>query len=264
MTATSAVHDLPERWEIGGLLFDVFLRPGRSTLEITVERDASLSLKVPDRATTEQVEAFVAAKRHWIFRKLAEKDALFHPSVVKQLIDGEGFAYLGRSHRLLLVDDQDLPAKLVRGRLRVRRADASEGGVAIIRRWYQHAGTSWLARRVQPWAARMGAGDVTIDVTGLGYRWGSVGKANKVNIHWATLQLPPALIDYVIVHELAHLDEVNHTPRFWRLVGRVLPDFEQRKDALAREGARLWLGDLAAPVGRVGSVGKSDLVTVSV
>lgn len=245
MTATSTLQDLPERWEVDGLLFHVVPRPGRATIEITVERDASLSLKVPGQATTDQVAAFVAAKRSWIFRKLAEKDALFHPPVVKQLVDGEGFAYLGRSYRLLLVDDQDVSARLERGRLRVRRADATSDGVAVIRRWYQQTGLSWLARRVQPWAARMGAGDVTVDVATLGYRWGSVGKANKVNIHWATLQLAPALIDYVLVHELAHLEEINHTPRFWQLVGRALPDFEQRKDALAHLGATLWLGDIA-------------------
>jgi len=111
------------------------------TLEITVERDASLSLKVPDQATSDQITAFVAAKRSWIFRKLAEKDALFHPPVVKQLVDGEGFAYLGRSHRLLLVEnDQDVPARLELGRLRVRRADVSSDGVAVIRRWYQRTG----------------------------------------------------------------------------------------------------------------------------
>jgi predicted metal-dependent hydrolase len=239
-----AAERLPERWEVDGLVFDVVPRPARATLEITVERDASLSLKVPDRATTGQVEAFVSAKRAWIFRKLAEKDALFHPPVVKQLIDGEGFAYLGRGHRLLLVDRQDVPAKLQRGRLRVRRADARTDGVAVIRRWYQATGSSWLTRRVQPWAARLGANDITVDVAGLGYRWGSVGKGNRVNIHWATLQLPPTLIDYVLVHELAHLEETNHTPRFWQLVGRVLPDFDRRKDALAHQGAELWLGDV--------------------
>lgn len=235
---------LPERWEVDGLTFAVVPRPGRSTLEITVERDASLSLKVPQQATQTQVEAFVAAKRGWIFRKLAEKDALFHPAVVKQLISGEGFSYLGRSHRLLIVDDLDVAIKLGRGRLCARRAELARDGVAVIRRWYQSTGALWLARRVGPWTGRMGVGDVTVEVAGLGYRWGSVGQAGRVNVHWATLQLPPALIDYVLVHELAHLEETNHTPRFWQLVGQALPDFEQRKDALARRGAELWLGDV--------------------
>ena len=244
MTASTRAL-VPERWEVGGLTFAVFSRPERSTLEITVERDASLSLKLPERATRDQAEAFVTAKRGWIFRKLAEKDALFHPPVVKQLVDGEGFSYLGRSHRLLVVDRLDVPIKIERGRLRVRRADLAHDGVAVIRRWYQSTGAAWLARRIQPWAARMGVGDVAVDVAGLGYRWGSVGKPDRVNVHWATLQLPPALIDYVLVHELAHLEETNHTPRFWQLVGRVLPDYERRKDTLARRGAELWLGDVS-------------------
>lgn len=241
---TEAVVALPARWEANGLTFAVEHRPSRSTLEITVERDASLSIKVPDGATRSQIEAFVAAKRSWIFRKLAEKDALFHPPVIKQLVDGEGFAYLGRSHRLLVVDDQDLAVKLERGRLRARRANIASDGVAAIRRWYQATGTPWLSRRAGPWAARMSAHDVTVDVAGLGYRWGSVSTGNRINIHWATLQLPPALIDYVLVHELAHLDEPNHTPRFWQLVARALPDYERRKDTLARKGAELWLGDV--------------------
>lgn len=243
-TETLAAAVLPQRWEFDGLVFDVVPRPRRSTLEITVERDATLSLKVPKQATRGQVETFVATKRSWIYRKLAEKDALFHPRVVKQLIDGEGFAYLGRSYRLLLVDEQDTPAKLERGRLRVRRADATASGVAVIRRWYQATGEAWLTRRVQPWAERIGAPDATVEVAGLGFRWGSVGMPRRVNVHWATLQLPPALIDYVLVHELAHLEERNHTRRFWQLVARVLPDYEARKDTLARRGAELWLGDV--------------------
>ena len=234
-----------ERWDFGGLAFAVVPRPRRTTLEITVERDASLSVKVPENATRAQVEAFVTAKRGWIFRKLAEKDALFHPPVLKQLVDGEGFSYLGRSHRLLLLDDLDTPVKLERGRLQVRRVDLATDGGAVIRRWYQSTGTAWLSRRVKPWAARMGVEDVVVEVAGLGYRWGSVSSANRINIHWATLQLSPGLIDYVLVHELAHLDELNHTPRFWQLVARALPDAEYRKDALARRGAELWLGDIA-------------------
>jgi predicted metal-dependent hydrolase len=69
----------------------------------------------------------------------------------------------------------------------------------------------------------------------------------NLDAHWATLQLPPTLIDYVLVHELAHLHETNYTPRFWQLVGRVMPDFEQRKDVLTRRGAQLWLGDVVTP-----------------
>ena len=82
-----------------------------------------------------------------------------------------------------------------------------------------------------------------IDVRDLGYRWGSLGKSDRVNFHWATIQLPPTLVDYVIVHELAHVHEPNHTPEFWLRVERALPTFQAEKMELARVGSKLWLGD---------------------
>lgn len=234
---------LPERLDDGDLSFRVLPRPDRRTLEITVERDASLSIKVPEGAPVDQITKYIQHKRPWIYRKLAEKDALAHPPVVKEIVDGEGFAYLGRNYRLLLVDDQDVSVKLERGRLRLRRADAASGA-RVIRRWYEHTGTAWASRRIRSWNRQLGAADVGVNITSLGYRWGSVRRPERVNVHWATMQLPPSLIDYVLVHELAHLGERNHTPRFWQLVGRLLPDYERRRDELAIRGSRLWLGEV--------------------
>jgi predicted metal-dependent hydrolase len=237
----SAAGVLPKRLEIGRLSFDVLQRPERRTLEITVERDASLSVKVPEAVTVEQIESFVFAKQEWIYRKLAEKDAFLGAPVVKQFVNGEGFAYLGRSYRLQLVEDQGPPIKLERGRLRMCR-DVASDGVAALRSWYLGVGESWLRQRVTPWAARMGAVDVQVRVNGLGYRWGSTRGRDRINIHWATLQLRPSLIDYVLVHELAHLHEPNHTPAFWEQVERVMPDYKPRRDDLSQRGARVWLG----------------------
>jgi predicted metal-dependent hydrolase len=238
----SAAGALPARMEIGALSFDVLQRPERQTLEITVERDASLSIKAPGSVTLEQIESFVAAKQEWIYRKLAQKDAFLGTPVVKQFVNGEGFEYLGRNYRLRLLDVQDLPVKLVRGRLGMRRDVVSEG-VSALRRWYQSVGEPWLRRRMQPWSNRMGAEHVDLHVTHLGYRWGSTRGADRINIHWATLQLPPSAIDYVLVHELAHLHEANHTSAFWDRVERAMPDYEARMAQLAQLGPRVWTGD---------------------
>ena len=92
----------------------------------------------------------------------------------------------------------------------------------------------------------MGVEPAAIDVRDLGYRWGSLGKSDRLNFHWATIQLRPALVDYVIVHELAHIHEPNHTPRFWGRVERAMPNFQRAKEELARVGSGLWLGDRAS------------------
>ena len=98
------------------------LRPSdRKTIEIIVERDASLVLKAPRASTIERAEKFVIAKRPWVYRKLADKDALTGPSIVKQFVEGEGFAYLGRSYRLSLTGLEEFTGvRLERGRFRAQ------------------------------------------------------------------------------------------------------------------------------------------------
>ena len=241
------LHDLSEL-VVGDLVFQIAPPGDRKTIEIVVERDASLVLKAPRTVTVERAARFVAAKRRWVYRKLAEKDALTGPPVVKRFVEGEGFAYLGRSYRLTLetLDATSLTVRLDRGRFRLRRSEADRGAEAM-RRWYTEIGGQWLRRRVRPWAARMGEESVAVEVRDLGYRWGSARPTDgppRINVHWATLQLPPSLIDYILVHELAHLREANHTPEFWSIVDRLMPGYETQKTTLAAIGKTIWLGSV--------------------
>ncbi|HET6192230.1 MAG TPA: YgjP-like metallopeptidase domain-containing protein [Trebonia sp.] len=108
--------------------------------------------------------------------------------------------------------------------------------------WYRQRALAWLPRRIAPRAVRMAQYPGSLDVRDLGYRWGSLGKNDRLNIHWAAMQFPVSLLDYVIVHELAHIGEPRHTPGFWAAVERALPDYGQRKSHLTTTGATLWLG----------------------
>ena len=248
--AVASVHDLPEL-VVGDLVVSVALPGDRTTIEIVVERDASLVLKAPGGVSVERATRFVIDKRRWIYRKLAEKDALTGPPIVKRFVEGEGFAYLGRSYRLTLTrgglaaeGDAAPGVRLERGRFHLRAAEAGDGAAAM-RRWYTDVGGHWLRRRVRPWAARLGEDAVAVEVRDLGYRWGSAraaGGGQRINIHWATLQLPPTLTDYVLVHELAHLRQTNHTPDFWSTVSRLMPGYELQRANLATIGKNIWLG----------------------
>jgi predicted metal-dependent hydrolase len=240
MSVRRTIHDL-DRLLVGDLAFVVAPPTDRTTLQITVERDATLVLRAPSDVTCERAQRFVESKRSWIYRKLAEKDALVGPPVIKQFVDGEGFAYLGRNHRLL-VDDAETSVRLDRGRFRIPTTSIADGP-AEMRRWYTRTGQSWLMQRSKPWQHRLGIDDVEIVVLDLGHRWGSARGTAKINIHWATLQLPPSLIDYVIAHELTHLVEQNHTPEFWSRLAVVMPDYSERRSALRHVGRNVWLGE---------------------
>ena len=245
--AAAPLHDLPAL-VVGDLVLEVAPHSDRKTIEIVVERDASLVLKAPPTATIERARQFVTAKRPWLYRKLAEKDALTGPPVVKQFVEGEGFAYLGRSYRLTLTTGTGARegVRLERGRFHLPASSAHEGATAM-HHWYTQVGGEWLRRRVRPWASRLGEEAVEVAVQDLGYRWGSArptGDPQRINVHWATLQLPPSLIDYVLVHELAHLQETNHTPGFWEIVARLMPSYEVHKATLATTGNTIWLGSV--------------------
>jgi predicted metal-dependent hydrolase len=243
VTTRSRRATAPGRLIVGGLDFEVQLSGARRSIGITVDRDGSLIVNAPYHCDQAELAAFAHDKRMWVYKKLAEKDLLLSHRPTKEFVSGEGFVYLGRSHRLLVADRHSAAVKLERGRLVMRRDVAlSDGGGQAIVDWYRARALRWLPRRVEPWARRMGVRPESIDVRDLGYRWGSLGKMGRMNFHWATIQLPPTLVDYVIVHELAHINEPNHGPVFWNRVERAMPAFEQAKHQLARIGSGLWLG----------------------
>lgn len=208
---------------------------------LTIERDGSLRLRAAEDVDAEELERFLAAKRTWIYRKLAEKETLHYEPVTKELVDGEGFLYLGRSHRLLITDTDDERVRLDRGRL-VLPASLRRDGYAPLISWYQAVGEKWLRPRISEWASRLRVEVRSFDVSDLGHKWGAADHGGRVRIHWASMQLRPVLVEYVLAHELAHLREPHHGPAFWRLLARVLPDCDDRKKELAYIGAKLWLG----------------------
>lgn len=222
---------------VGDLRFEVRLSPRRTAVQITVDRDGELLLSAPQSCSTRTMEAFVREKRFWIYKKLAEKDVA-PEAPKKQFVNGEGFAYLGRSYRLLLVEAQDLPLKLEQGRFKLLQSAAARGRDHLVR-WYCQHGQAWLKKRVETLEPRVGVRTSEVTVQDLGYRWGSCGKGGRMFFHWRTVLMPPPMIEYVVVHELVHMIEAHHTPAFWKRVERVIPDFAMRKQWLREKGPSL-------------------------
>lgn len=221
--------------QVDDLCFVLRRSTRRKTMQITVERDGALVLSAPPEVDESALRAFVLEKRFWIYTKLAEKERLQRRVPRKEFVDGEGFLYLGRSHRLKLVDEQDVPLKLTAGRFCLRR-DALPAARERFIRWYCERAKAWLSSRVAEYQSRMEVSPAGVKVQDLGYRWGSCGKGNWLYFHWKTILLPPRIAEYVVVHEIAHLHEPHHTPAFWLRVERAMPDYTQRKAWLAEHG----------------------------
>jgi predicted metal-dependent hydrolase len=235
------MHEAPaEPLNIGGLAIDVVSEPGRQSVRVTVERDATVVAAVPPGTDRTALEKLLRSRLTWLYTKVEERrqEAAERPD--RRFLDGEGFYYLGRSYRLKTVTEASRSVALVEGRLRLREDRLACAADELII-WYAERGQHWLPARVKPWAERMKAPMTDLVVRTLGYRWGSCSTSGAINIHWAVMQLPAPLIDYVLVHELAHLHHANHSPEFWLTVRQVLPDFEARRQKLDEWGAGIWL-----------------------
>lgn len=230
----------PLTLELDGIPVEIEVTGTGRKARLTIEADGSLHLRAASDVEQSELTDFLKSKRGWVYRKLAEKQTFDHQDVTKELVDGEGFLYLGRHYRLKLVDSERV--RLDGGRLQLPAKFGDTGAQALVD-WYAIRGVDWLRPRAARWAERLRVAPTSLSAADLGRKWGSASSKGDVRVHWAVFQLRPALIDYVIVHELNHLKVPHHGPDFWMHLGRAMPDYLERKAELARVGAQLWMGE---------------------
>ena len=127
--------------------------------------------------------------------------------------------------------------RLRNGRFELARAAQAEGR-AVFLAWYRRRAGEVLKERIAWYAPLVGVAVPPVTIKDMHSRWGSCSAKGRVNLYWGLVALPLELADYVVVHELAHLLELNHSPAFWRGVERVLPDYRERRKRLRSEGPR--------------------------
>jgi len=219
------------------------VRTSRKTADIVIERDGSVLVRVPEQVASERIEDIVESKRYWIYKNLAEWRDLNATRVVREYRNGEGFLYLGRSYRLLLVANQEEPLLLKAGRFCLCRDLVDRGEIpaakAAFRDYYVARGLERIARRVDYYAPKVGVAPHRIDVRELGNRWASCSPAGNLAFHWKCMMAPATIIDYIVVHELCHFHQLDHTDAFWNEVDKVLPNYGDRKEWLRKNGAAM-------------------------
>lgn len=213
-------------------IYTIRRSPKRKKLTITVERDRSIVVHAPECTTDETIQEVVESKRQWIHEKTkhAQKyEEQPHPPG-KELVNGESTLYLGRNYQIEIVPTESTEIRfeqrfLIPSCLVGERRD-------VLRKWYIDQASKKILPKVESVAASLGVDYAGAKIVDNRFRWGSCTVKNNVNLNWRLIKAPMFVIDYVIVHEVAHLIEGNHTPRFWNIV---------RAHAPATEKARSWL-----------------------
>lgn len=224
------------------ITYQVF-RSQRSTADIIIERDGHILIRAPEWADDQQIEEIVDSKRYWIYQSLAEWRDLNASRVLREYKNGESFLYLGRTYRLLLVDDQEEPLQLKNGRFAIRRdlveCGEMETAKAAFRSYYTTRGLDRIPKRMAYYAPKVGVEPTGVVVRELGHRWASCSSKGKLAFHWRCMMAPLTIIDYIVVHELCHLHHRNHNDAFWNEVDKVMPEYHERKEWLRKNGAGL-------------------------
>lgn len=212
----------------------------RKTLSIYIERDGAVSVLAPENLDEEKVAELVEARSYQIFKFLAEQRLLNQSKVNRESVNGEGYPYLGRNYQLELVTQQDVPLKLNQGKFSLIQKERNRAAEHFIN-FYKDKGNKRITERVNHYKSKMGVEITDIRIMDLQNRWASCTKKGRVNFHWKCMMAPLTIIDYIIVHELAHLKYDNHSERFWNEVDKVIPDYLERKSWLKMNGAGLSL-----------------------
>jgi predicted metal-dependent hydrolase len=214
------------------------IRANRKTIGITVERDLKVVVRVPLQASEQAVDAAIENKRFWIWQKLRDPHKYPNPVPHKEYVTGETFLYLGQHSGLKLTREEGGTVRLVGKQFEMALADQRRGE-ALFRSWYLSRAKEILTPRVAAFAAEMGVSYLRIRIRDLKYSWGSCTPGGTLSFNWRIVQAPMIVVDYLIVHELAHMREHNHSPEFWNIVAVHATAFEKARDWLRRHGGRL-------------------------
>jgi hypothetical protein len=217
---------------------DRIIHSHRKTIALVIEPDGSLTVRAPLRTSRALIERLVHEKASWIQEKQAWVQS--HPNSPgrKSYTHGELFYFLGEKIPLEIVAGQNPALQLKEGRFLLDRRSLPRAE-KVFTDWYRRQARSVIAVRLADIAAAFGFTYHSLRISSARRRWGSCGAKGTLNFSWRLVMAPLPVIDYVILHELVHLEIRNHSPLFWQRLGQLMPDYKQRVAWLKANGQQL-------------------------
>ncbi len=210
------------------------VRSDRRTISIVVDRNGAVSIRAPRRTPAAELERFVADKQGWIRQAVQRQQA--KKAMAPTFALGGSMPYLGGSLR---VEAGSVRTAVLQGDTLFLPQTGNPREHAL--RWLVGQAKKHLPGRVAYWAQVMQIVPSSLTIANPKTRWGSMKSDGSLRLNAALMHCPPALIDYVIVHELSHMVHMNHSPAFHAHTERYLPDAKARRTALKQQGAYLTL-----------------------
>jgi hypothetical protein len=194
----------------------------------------------PQELNAAEVSAIVRSKEYQIYKGLVKWKELNSLRVIREPVNGQSFLYLGRNYRLAFVEKPPQPILLKNGLFLVDCKCRSKVKELFIG-FYRQRGIEKIRERIEIFKGKMGLIPKKIRILDLRNRWASCSHTGNLNFHWKTIMAPLSALDYIILHEMAHLRHAKHSQAFWNEVDKVMPDYQRRIHWLRENGARMTL-----------------------
>lgn len=221
------------------LTIDRIVRSRRKTVALLVTPDGLLEIRAPQRLPREQIDAIVAEKSAWIRKNMERARRATEASPAREIMAGSRFWYLGQIYPLHLVEKA--AARFHFSSEFILRKDALPKAAALLTAWYKIQARQVLTERTEHYARQFGLKYRSLRITSARTRWGSCSSLDALSFTWRLVMAPPEIIDYIVVHELAHIVEKNHSRAYWTQVERMLSDYRTRRKWLKTNGRLLDL-----------------------
>jgi predicted metal-dependent hydrolase len=216
------------------------------TVALAIEGRGRLVVTAPDGVPIDKLNGIVRHKAPWIVQRIRRLSDLPPPLTEREFVSGEAVRYLGRQYRLKVVEASNTERTRIRAGwyevsvpqgldAAARRSEVRRRLVGSLK---QH-GDLYLPYRLAEVCRLLRIEKPSIIVREQAKRWGSCNRNGVLRINWRIVQAPIPLIEYVLVHELAHIDRPSHDRKFWEAVAQWLPDYEQRRARLRELGPSL-------------------------
>lgn len=210
------------------------IRSRRRTVELIVTEDARLVVRAPLRTPRRFIDELVEKRHDWISRKMAEAGSRAAPPPTR-FCDGERLLYLGRRYEMRIIDSPGTHVGLLDGTFHIPR-QVVPYAARFMKSWYRREALRLINERCLYFSNIFGYAPRAVRISNAEKRWGSCGPGGTLNFSWKLAMAPPEVLNYLVVHEMAHMMHPNHSRLFWEAVESVLPDFASGREWLKDNG----------------------------
>ncbi|USN54018.1 MAG: M48 family metallopeptidase [Candidatus Nomurabacteria bacterium] len=202
------------------------IRSRRRSVAVLITPEAQLLIRAPLQFPVEKIEELLRQKSTWIEQHLQRIRKNGGPRKVKQYQEGERFNYKGK---IFTLHFSSIKKATLRDDVLLLPTQKRLQAKKLVHEWYKREAREYLFSRIQEWSERTGLKYKKLRLSSAKTRWGSCSLGGNIALSWRLILLPSEAIDYVLVHELAHLLEHNHSKKFWQRVASILPNYQLQK-----------------------------------